>query len=118
VYTQVKAEHGRFRGYVKPLIHDLRIIRWKNETEGFFGKLWEALVEAGSELFENQRKQQIGTKIPMAGKLDAPDADVVATVLYILRNAFIEALKHGLDSNVNMSGGLAARAAEDELKEQ
>ncbi len=116
VYTQVRAEHGRFRGYVKPLIRDLRIIKWKQETEGLFGKLWETLVEAGTELFENHGKEQIATKIPMAGKLNDPNPDVIATVLYFLRNAFVEALKRGLDSKVDMSGGLAAHAAEDELK--
>ena len=52
----------------------------------------------------------------MAGKLNDPNPDVIATVLYILRNAFVEALKRGLDSKVDMSGGLAAHAAEDELK--
>jgi hypothetical protein len=118
VYTEVKAEKGRFRGYVKPLIRELRIIRWKNEEEGLFGKLWETLVEAGTELFENHDKEQIATKIPMAGKLDDPNPDVLATVLYVLRNAFVEALRRGLDSNVDMSGGLAGRLSEDELEDK
>ncbi|MDB4977062.1 MAG: hypothetical protein JWN48_5403, partial [Myxococcaceae bacterium] len=97
VYTQVHSANGQFRGYVKPLLHDLKLLRWKDETEGFFHKLWEGVVEVGKEVFENEDKQQVATKVPLSGKLESPKAGIGETVLYVLKNAFIQALKRGLD---------------------
>jgi hypothetical protein len=62
------------------------------------------MVEAASELLENDSKQQIATKIPLRGKVDNPSADVGTTVLFVLRNAFIEALRRGLDTGLGRQG--------------
>jgi hypothetical protein len=114
VYTEVACAKGRFKGYVKPLIRDLRVLSWKQEEEGVIGKLWEGLVEAGSELFENDDKQQVGTRIPFRGKLENPEADVGTTVIYVLRNAFIRALSTGLDGK--LEGGEEGELAKGDKK--
>jgi hypothetical protein len=114
VYTEVASKNQRFKGYVKPLIRDLRILRWKDEEEGFFGKLWEGLVEGATELFENHDKEQVATKIPFSGRIDQPDADVMTTVVYVLRNAFIEALSRGLEGSVDIGDGKLSSADEGE----
>jgi len=100
VFTEVSAGGGRFKGYVKPLIRDLDLLKWKDEEEGALGKLWEGLVGAGAALFENQKKDQIATRIPFSGKVESPNADIGETVLYVLKNAFIRALQFGLDRDV------------------
>jgi hypothetical protein len=97
VYSEIDSKDGRFKGYVKPLIHDLKILRWKDEEEGFFHKLWEGVVEVGQNILENDDKKQVATRVPLSGRVDKPDADIMETVLYVLRNAFIEALRHGLE---------------------
>jgi hypothetical protein len=112
VYTEVKAAKQHFHGYVKPIIRNLKIIRWKEETEGLGGKLWETLVAGVSEIFENHPKNQFATKVVMHGKVDKPKADVFETVVYVLRNAFIEALKSGLDSQLDLGGSAHASAAD------
>jgi hypothetical protein len=113
VFAEVATRNGRFKGYVKPLIRDLRIIRWKNEREGFFLKVWEGMVEAATEIIENHKKEQVATKIPFEGKLENPEADVVATALAVLRNAFIEALKGGLEREISLDGALTAEKGDD-----
>lgn len=115
VYTQIDCEKGAFRGYVKPLIRDLRILKWKDEKENFFHKIWEGVVEAGTEIFENDDKQQVATRVPLRGKLEQPNADIGTTVLYVLRNAFIQALQRGLDRDLDKGGkeGELAKRAED-----
>jgi hypothetical protein len=108
VYTEIATSKGRFKGYVKPLVRDLRIIRWKDEREGFFRKVWEGMVEAATEVIENHKKEQIATRIPFSGKLENPQADVLATALAVLRNAFIEALKGGLEREISLEGEMTA----------
>jgi hypothetical protein len=105
VFTEVAAAGGRFHGYVKPLIRDLDLLKWKDEKEGVFGKLWEGLVGAAATLFENHKKEQIATKIPFSGKVESPDADIPETVLYVLKNAFIRALQFGLDRDIGDAKG-------------
>jgi hypothetical protein len=109
VYTEANAAKGRFEGYVKPLIHDLRVLDWKKEEEGVMRKLWEGIVELGTELFENHEKEQVATRIPFSGKVEQPDADVATTVLYVLRNAFVRALSAGLDQSLGKDGATAKR---------
>lgn len=104
VYSEVDSKEGRFKGYVKPLLHDLKILRWKDEQEGFFHKLWEGVVEVGKGILENDDKQQVATRIPLSGRVGKPDADIVETVLYVLRNAFIEALHRGLEPALGGEG--------------
>lgn len=110
VYSEVHAANGQFRGYVKPLMRDLKILRWKDESEGFFHKLWEGVVEAGKDVLENHQKEQVATKIPLSGKLEHPQAGIGMTVLYVLKNAFISALKRGLDPLDKGLGKTASRS--------
>jgi hypothetical protein len=68
VYSELDSKEGRFKGYVKPLLHDLKILRWKDEQEGFFHKLWEGVVEVGKGILENDDKQQVATRIPLSSR--------------------------------------------------
>lgn len=102
IYSEAESKQGRFEGYVKPIIRDLKILRWKDEQEGFFGKLWEGMVELGKDILRNRDKNQVATRIPISGKIDNPNADIYETVIEVLRNAFIEALRRGLEPAVGL----------------
>jgi hypothetical protein len=100
VYTELASENGRFNGYVKPHLEDVKILDWKKEEENFFGKMWEALAEGAKELLENEETDRVATRIPLQGKVENPEADIWTTVVYVLRNAFIQALQRGLEGSV------------------
>ena len=78
----------------------MRILDWKHEEEGFFHKLWEALVEGGKDILENSETKEQAIRIPLHGELKHADADVWTTIVYLLRNAFIEALQRGFDEKL------------------
>jgi len=99
VYSDLKSRNGSFRGYVKPLIEDLDVLDWKNESERPIEKLWEGLVGGVAEIFQNQNKDRLATKLPLEGQFNKPDVNAWEAILALLRNAFIEALRHGLDTN-------------------
>lgn len=106
LYMEIAAKEGRFEGYVKPLVKDIEVIEWGKEEEGgFFQKIWETIVGAGTELLENrgEKREQIATRIPLSGELENPDVDIITTIWMLLKNAFIQALMPSLDNSINIS---------------
>lgn len=94
------AARGRFKGYIKPFIKDLDILRWSEEDENFINKLWQGVTEVAADILEDGDKQQIATRIPLEGAVQNPSADVWSTVGGLLKNAFIQALRRGLEGGL------------------
>jgi hypothetical protein len=103
MYTEVAAKEGRFTGYVKPVIRDLDVLGKEDRDDNIFRKMWEAITGFAGEVFENQPKEQVATKIPFEGRLDNPDADVWETVINVLENAFIRAIQPSIDNEINIA---------------
>lgn len=110
VYLEMKARNGEFQGYVKPLIKELELFEWNEDDDGFLTMLWEGLLAGASELIENHPRDQIGTRVPIRGTLENPDPDITEAILAVLRNAFIEALRMGVEQSLGMVGGTRASA--------
>jgi hypothetical protein len=100
MYSEVDCKKGHFKGYVKPLLRNAEFLKWKDEEEGFFGKLWEGVVEVGKDILENSKEDQVATRVPLSGNIENPDADIIETVLEVLHNAFIQALRRGLEPSL------------------
>jgi len=103
MYTEVAAKDGKFTGYVKPVIKNLDVLGKEDRKDNIFQKLWEALVGLAGEVFENQPKDQVATKIPFEGRLDNPKADVWETVINVLENAFIRAIQPSIDHEITIA---------------
>ena len=102
LYTEFAAKDGAFNGYVKPLIKDLDIVEF-NKEEGNLGQiLWETVIGTVAEIFTNQPKDQFATKIPIQGKFENPDANLWTAISYVIRNAFVNALKPSVDNTISI----------------
>jgi hypothetical protein len=100
LYSEVDAENGAFKGYLKPLIEDLDILKWKKEDERPAEKLWEGLVGAVAAVFKNWPRDRLATRLEIEGRFDQPDINALEAVIELLRNAFIQALRHGLEGKI------------------
>jgi hypothetical protein len=93
------ANEGRFKGYVKPAVHDLDILYIKKPKtfgeaiKGFFVKIIDAV-------FENKPNQQVATRVEFEGTFENPDVSVWSAVASFLRNAFVSALDPSLEGTV------------------
>jgi hypothetical protein len=97
-YTEFAAKKGKFKGYVKPIIKDFKV-----KKEGNLGEIvWENIVQGISKVFENWKKEQVATKIPIEGTFDKANADLWTSINYVLRNAFVYALKPSIDNEINI----------------
>jgi hypothetical protein len=103
LYTEVAAKEGKFAGYVKPLIQDLDILGKEDRDDNILRKAWEAIAGTAAEVFENQRKDQVATKVPFQGNLKDPDTNVWFALTRVLQNAFIQALQPSIDQEINIA---------------
>lgn len=103
LYTEVAAKDGRFAGYVKPLLRDVKMLGAEDRKDNILKKAWEAIVGSVGEVVENQPKDRLATKIPLEGDVDDPDANVWYAVLQILQNAFVQAIQPSLDQEINIA---------------
>jgi len=112
LYSEVAAKEGKFTGYVKPLIKDLDILGPEDNKDNFLQKIWEGLVGTTGQVFKNQRKDQVGTKIPFEGDLKNPKANTWTALINVLENAFISALPSSIDNDINI-GSVSAKPKEE-----
>lgn len=103
LYAEVAAKEGKFIGYVKPLIKDLDILGKEDRGDNIFRKIWEGIAAGVGQVFKNQDKDQIATKIPFEGKIENLDTNVWYAVVNILKNAFVQALVPSIDREINLA---------------
>lgn len=99
-YTEMRVNDAILEGYVKPIIRDLSVLDL--EEGNVLEVMWEGVVAAVTEIFENQSKDQFATQIPLEGDLNDLDAGIFPAIWNIFRNAFIEAFSKQPMDEVNM----------------
>ncbi len=96
VLLEASGKDGAVEGYIKPLFTDLKVVDWKQELRGEHNPFELAVNAVGSVLnllLQNQAKDQLATRMPFSGRLDAPDVDIATSLVNILNNAFISAFE-------------------------
>lgn len=102
-YTEFKGKDGKLEGYVKPLFMNMKFVDWGKEEKNPFEFAWEFIVGAVAEIFENQKKDQFGTRIPIQGNYEDIEAGIFTAIGNVLRNAFIQAFKGKTEGTVNFN---------------
>ncbi len=119
VYSEMAMKKGKFEGYVKPLIQDMLIFSWKEENRKVGQWFKEFFSEGIKEIFENHRKQQLATKIPLNGDLGTVNTEIWTTIINVLRNAYIQAFQYQLDDSVEYEAvGNAPKTKEEKREER
>lgn len=103
VYTEFAGKDGNFGGYVKPVLKDLDIVQWNKEEGDFKQILWETLVAGVAEVLQNHREDQLATKVSIKGTFNDPSVNLWRAISYVLRNAFVHALKPSIDNSININ---------------
>jgi hypothetical protein len=102
LYSSSAAADRKFKGYVKPLLKDVQIVSVEREEANPLQKLWAGLVQVAASIFKNQPQDQLATKIPFSGSIEDPKAGVFATIVNVLRNAFVAAFSSSLDQKIDI----------------
>jgi hypothetical protein len=115
LFSEMTGENNQFKGYVKPIFKNVKILDLKEDKHDPISVLKEAGIDLLTLIFRNHSKDQVATKIPISGSFDNPDVNVWRTIMNVLRNAFIEAINPKLDGTVDMG---KLDGTEKELKKQ
>ncbi len=99
-YAEGKAKNGVLEAYAKPLIEGLEIAP-ADEDDGVLKKIYEGALEIGTEIFENSKEDQFGTKVPISGTLENDEAAVLQSLWNFVKNAFIEAYKQEIERTID-----------------
>jgi hypothetical protein len=103
-FAEVAARDGKFTGYVKPVLRNVKVVSLKKEIQedkdGPFKVLWETVVGGVKGVLNNEPHEQLATRIPISGSFDDPKVATWSTVVSALHNAFVEALSNSLDNDI------------------
>jgi hypothetical protein len=105
VYAEIAADNGTFEGYAKPFFEEVKVFSAEEEHEGPLQFLWEVVVEGVKKILESEETGDVATRIPIQGRFEEPDVDVWTTIVGLLRNAFIQALRQGVEGSVGLGDG-------------
>jgi hypothetical protein len=103
-YAELASKDGKFKGYVKPLLHNTKVVSLNEDLKegGPIQTAWEAIAGAAKGLLANDKTENVATVVPIEGSFKDPKVNAWATVAEALRNAFIQALFGGLEGTISM----------------
>ena len=96
VYSEFHVKGGRVAGYVKPLIHDLKVSGAEQGRKGIGQKIKEKTLNLLSKLRRNREPKDIATVVPIEGPLENPRASTWEAIVSLVRNAFSDDIVPGL----------------------
>ena len=102
LFLEVASENGRYAGYAKPIVRNVRFIGIDDPVKHPLKSLWKGALQLAAELFENQPRKQVAARIPFHGTVHGANTDLIATITSVLRNAFIGALAHSIEGSISL----------------
>jgi len=111
VYSEVAVLNGQLSGYIKPLLTDLKVAEWKKDKKKPVEMLWESLVGTVAELLENQKEDQLATRVALTGTVDNVQSPFWPTLWSIFSNAFVTAFENNTEGTVNLASLKSETAA-------
>ena len=96
VFSEINAAGGHYDGYVKPFFKDLQFKAVPDPSKNFVQRAATSVAAAVTNLLKNE-KGDVATKAPFKGDFADNTVDVWTTIQNLLRNAFVQSLREGLE---------------------
>lgn len=120
VVSEMALYDGKLQGYFKPLTKNMKIFKWKENEKRSIGRFFtELFAEGASEVLENQKKDQIATRIPLSGTIESADTETWPILIGVLQNAYVEAFRAEFDHTLSVKETIQKyREARKEKREE
>lgn len=107
VYSEITIKDNMFSGYITPVLKDLDFSGAEDRNDTIVRRIWEKIVATGVKLLQNNKEDQLASRIPISGRLDDPKINISAMIVGILKNAFIKPLRPTLENVFDVPGFLS-----------
>jgi hypothetical protein len=98
IFSETTVRNGRIEGYVKPLFADVDVYDSRQDAgENPFHQAYEAVVGAASSVLTNRPRDEVATITSLSGPVESPSTSTWDMIVGLLRNAFIKAIRPGLE---------------------
>ena len=94
--------NGVAKGYVKPILNDVKVLSFKNDGP-IFNTFWQGFLGLVFNITKNFPNDRTGTKVPISGRYDNPEIDIWSTIANIFRNAFVKVYDSNVDGTIDLS---------------
>lgn len=114
LFASFAAADGKYEGYAKVFFEDLDVFAWEKERKkNALEIFWHAIVGTAAVVLKNQPRDQLATKIPIAGEFQKTEVGIWSAAGTLLRHAFVRALVPRLDGPVPVEKIKAERIREE-----
>jgi len=96
---EMQADKGGYSGYAKPFFKDLDFKRPSDASRPLGQRIVKKAVSAAAALLRN-REGKVATTAPFQGTFDKGGVQLWRTIVGLLKNAFIQALKEGFEGKL------------------
>ncbi|MBS7229417.1 DUF748 domain-containing protein [Flavobacterium psychroterrae] len=108
VSTEMAMADGKYNGYVKPVLENIKIIDLtpdtpKEKKRPFLKRIWELVVGTAAEVVTNQPKDRLATKIPLKGDVNGAEKFTWTAIINILKNGFIKAFDKDVEGSIDFN---------------
>ncbi len=112
--TELAMEDGKYNGYIKPVLENIKIIDLTPDTEKekkrpFFKRVWELIVGAGVAVVKNHPKDRLATRIPLKGDVHGSEKFTWTTIVNVLKNGFIKAFDKDVEGSIDINDAKATK---------
>ncbi|MFH7019224.1 DUF748 domain-containing protein [Flavobacterium sp. FlaQc-47] len=106
VSTEMAMADGKYNGYVKPVLENIRIIDLtpdtpKEKKRPFLKRVWELVVGTAAEVVTNQPKDRLATKVPLKGDVNGGEKFTWTAIVNVLKNGFIKAFDKDVEGSID-----------------
>lgn len=105
--TEMRADRGHYDGYVKPFFRDLNFDRPSDKDKPLGKRIEKKALSLAAALLRNDQGK-VATRAPFSGDFKSGGVETWPTIMGLLRNAFIQALRQGFDGQVPKTAGTTA----------
>jgi hypothetical protein len=97
-YSEIRVQNHEIRGYLKPLFQDMQVYDSRQDRDKtLFRRMYEGVMDGIASLLENRQRDEVATRVEIAGRTDDPRVSTIEVVFGLVRNAFIKAILPGFE---------------------
>lgn len=106
VYSEIAVADGVVDGYNKAVLEEINIVdKPEKERQNVIQNTYETVLEGVAGVF-SLREDNLATKVPIEGRIEAPGIEIFPALFTMIRNAWISGIENQLDRTIRFEDAI------------